>query len=118
MPACVHTKSIQSCLTFCDPMDCSPLSMGYPRKENWSGFPCLPPEDLPNPGIEPMSLRSPAMAGGLFTISATWEAPNHDKKRKKMVLILQSQRNKQTKGHRFFIQFLTNTILPYALMLN
>ena len=33
-----------------------------------------PPEDLPNPGIKPMSLRSPALAGRLFTTSATWEA--------------------------------------------
>ena len=42
---------------------------------NWSGLPCPPPEDLPNPGMEPMSLTSPALAGGFFTISTTWEAP-------------------------------------------
>ena len=28
---------------------------GFSRKEYWSGLPCLPPGDLPNPGIEPMS---------------------------------------------------------------
>ena len=42
----------------CDPMDCSlpaPLSMGFPRQEYWSGLPCPPAGDLPNPGIEPMS---------------------------------------------------------------
>ena len=33
------------------------------------------PGDLPDPGIEPGSLASPILAGGLFTISATWEAP-------------------------------------------
>ena len=33
-------------------------------------------QDLPNPGIEPMSLKSPALAGGFFTTSATWEAPS------------------------------------------
>ena len=32
------------------------------------------PGDLPNPGMEPMSLLSPALAGGFFTITATWEA--------------------------------------------
>ena len=32
----------------------------------------LPPGDLPDPGIEPMSLMSPALEGGLFTPSATW----------------------------------------------
>ena len=32
-------------------------------------------KDLPDPGIEPSSLESPALAGGFFTTSATWEAP-------------------------------------------
>ena len=39
------------------------------------GLPCPPPGDLPNPGIEPMSLMSPALAGRFFTTHATWEAP-------------------------------------------
>ena len=47
----------------------------FSRQEYWSGLPCSPPGDLPDPGIEPMSLSSPAMAGGFFTPSATWEAP-------------------------------------------
>ena len=50
------------------------LSMGFSRQEYWSGLPCLPPEELPDPGIEPASLMSPALAGRLFTTSATWEA--------------------------------------------
>jgi len=49
--------------------------MGFSRQEYWSGLPCPPPGDLPNPGIEPMSLMSPALADMFFTISATWEAP-------------------------------------------
>ena len=43
------------------------LSMGFSRQEYWSGLPCPPPEDLPDPGIEPVSLMSPALAGGFFT---------------------------------------------------
>ena len=39
----------------------APLSMGFFRQEYWSGLPCLPPGDLPNPGIEP---RSPALQVG------------------------------------------------------
>ena len=39
----------------------APLSMGFFRKEYWSGFPFPPPRDLPNPGIEPASLMSPAL---------------------------------------------------------
>ena len=41
--------------------------MGFHRQEYWSGLPCPPPGDLPDSGIEPMSLTSPAMAGGFFT---------------------------------------------------
>ena len=37
-------------------------------------MPCPPPGDLSNPEIEPTSLTSPALAGGFFTTSATWEA--------------------------------------------
>ena len=46
----------------------APLSMGFSRQEYWSGLPCPPPGDLPNPGIEPASLMSPALAGRFFTI--------------------------------------------------
>ena len=42
----------------------APLSMGFPRQEYWSGVPFLPPGDLPDSGIKPMS---PALAGGFFT---------------------------------------------------
>ena len=45
----------------------APLSMGFSRQEHWSGLPFPPPGDLPDPGTEPKSLVSPALAGGLFT---------------------------------------------------
>ena len=51
------------------------LSVGFSRQECWSGLPCPPLGDLPDPGIEPVSLTSPALAGRFFTTSATWEAP-------------------------------------------
>ena len=51
----------------------APLSTGFSRQEYWSGLLCPSPGDLPNPGIEPISLTSPALAGGFFTTSATWE---------------------------------------------
>ena len=44
-----------------------PLSMGFSRQEYWSQLPFLSPGYLPNPGIEPMSLASPALAGSFFT---------------------------------------------------
>ena len=48
----------------------APLSMGFSRQEYWSGLPFPTPGDLPNPGMEPMSLTSPAMAGEFFTTAA------------------------------------------------
>ena len=49
----------------------APLSMGFSRQEYWSGLPCPPAGNRPNPGTETVSLVSPALVGGFFT---TWEA--------------------------------------------
>ena len=49
--------------------------MRFSRQENWSGLPCPSPGDLPDPGITLTSPISPALGSGLFTASATWEAP-------------------------------------------
>ena len=60
----------QSCPTLCNPMDCSQPGFsvhGFPRQEYWTGLPFPPLGDLPNPGIEPASSASPALAGGFFT---------------------------------------------------
>ena len=45
----------------------APLSIVFPRQEHWSGLPFPPPGDLPDPGIEPMSLASPALADEFLT---------------------------------------------------
>ena len=50
------------------------LFMRFSRQDYWSGLPCPPSGDLPNPGIEPASLTSSALAGGFFTTITTWEA--------------------------------------------
>jgi len=42
--------------------------------EYWNGLPCPPPGDLPDPGVEPRSLTSLALAGRFFTSSTTREA--------------------------------------------
>ena len=68
-----------SCPTVCDPLDCSqpsPSVMGFPRQEYSSGFPSPTLEDLPNPGIEPVSHAS--QAGGFFTTEPpgkAWSQP-------------------------------------------
>ena len=53
----------------------TPLSMEFSSQEYWSGLPCPPPGDLPEPGIKPTSLMSSALASRLFTTSTTWEVP-------------------------------------------
>ena len=55
---CACAQSLQSCLTPWTIAHQASLSMGFLRHEYWSGLPCLPPGDLPNPGIK---LASPAL---------------------------------------------------------
>ena len=65
---CLVTKS---CLTCWDPMDCnSPGSSvhGFSRQEYWSGLPFPSPEDLRDPGIEPLHCRE------ILYLWVTWEA--------------------------------------------
>ena len=67
-------KLLQLCPTLCDPMVVAhqaPLSMVFSRQEYWRGLPRPPAGDLPNPGIEPMSLTSSALAEGFFATSTT-----------------------------------------------
>ena len=52
----------------------APLSMGFFRQEYWSGWPFPLLGDLSDPGIKPLSLVSPTLAGRFFTTSSTWES--------------------------------------------
>ena len=75
--ACFHAKLLQLCPTLCDPRDCGPPGTSVhgilkARIPEWVALP--PPGDLPNPRIESMSLKSPALAGRFFTTSTIWEA--------------------------------------------
>ena len=58
-------------------MDYNPAGssvMEYSSQEYWSVLPCPPPVDLPDPRMEPVSVKFPELAGGFFTTSAFWEA--------------------------------------------
>ena len=75
MNACVLSCSVVS---DCEPLDCNhqvPLSMGFSRKEYWSGLPFPSLGDLPDPGIKPMSHTSPALADGFFTTEPPGKPP-------------------------------------------
>ena len=74
---CVHAKSLQSCPTLCNTMDHSlPGSSVHAilQARILSTIPCPPPGNPTNPGIQPESLTSPALAGRFFISSATQEA--------------------------------------------
>ena len=76
MPVCIrncfsHVWLFTTSWTIACP---APLSMGFSRQEYWSGLPCSPSGDLPDPGIELSSLTSPALEGRFFMTSANWEA--------------------------------------------
>ena len=76
--ACLHAKLLQSCPTLCDPMDLARqvlLSMGISRQEYWSGLPCPPPGDRPNPGIESMSSVSHALQADSLSAELPRDAP-------------------------------------------
>ena len=70
-----ESSGAQSRPTLCDPMICSlpgPSLHVFSRHEYWSGMPCPPPGDRPDPGVEP---KSTTIAGGFFNLRVTWEAP-------------------------------------------
>ena len=76
MLAWVHAKLLQSCPTLCKLMDYSLTGSSVNRilqARILERVAMPPPGDLPNPGMKPMSLKSPALAGGFFTTSAPWE---------------------------------------------
>jgi len=63
----------QSWLILCDTIECRPPDSSvheFSSQEYWSGLPFISPEDLPYPGIEPMSPVSPTLAGRYFTTEA------------------------------------------------
>ena len=65
-PLCACSVA-QSYSTSCNPWIVAhqaPLPMGFFRQEYWSGLPFLPPREIPDTGIEPVS---PTLAGGFFT---------------------------------------------------
>ena len=76
--ACMCAKSLQSCLTLCSPMDCSPTDSSVhgilqAGPLEWVAMPSSRGSSQPRDQTH-VSLMSPALAGGFFTTSATWEA--------------------------------------------
>ena len=70
--------------TLCNLMDCSPqarLSIGFSRQECCSGLPFPVPRDIPNSGIEPAFLASPALAGRFFTTAPPGKPPKNKHRR-------------------------------------
>ena len=81
MRVCVCVCSLSCVQFFGGSKDYSPPgSSTHRNQEYWSGVPFPAPGNLPNPGIKPTSLASPALGGGcvfcyFFHHCVTWEAP-------------------------------------------
>ena len=77
---CIGAKFLQSHLTSCDAIDCGPSGSSCPwdspGKNTGVGCHALLQGIFPTQGVESASLMSPALAGGFYTISTTWEAHN------------------------------------------
>ena len=73
LAACVHavTSVMSDSATPWTIAHQAPLSMGFSRQEYWSGFPCSPPGDLPNSGLEP---EAPALQADSLLLSL-WRSP-------------------------------------------
>ena len=69
-----HFSRVQLCLVLWTVVHQASLSLEFSRQGYWSGLPFPPPGYLPDPGIEPVSLKSPALASRIFTAIATLEA--------------------------------------------
>ena len=75
---CVHAKSLQLCLTLCEPMDLWSARLLYlwdsPAKNTGVGYHALLQGIFPTQGLNPRLLCLPALEGRFFTTSAPWEA--------------------------------------------
>ena len=79
--ACMPAQLLSSVWLFATPWTAAhqaPPSMAFPRQEYWSGLPFPPAGDLPNPGVEPTSLMSLALAGRFLTTVPTRKPSNAD----------------------------------------
>ena len=99
----------------------SPLFLGFSRQEYWSGLPCPPPGNLPNPGIELCLLRLQHWQAG----SSTWEAQVFIRRNKKRVQYLwidtqlSSERESCPCGsldHFYYGAFLSDFLWPVLLL--
>ena len=70
------------------------LSMGFSRQGYWSGLPCLPLGDLPNPRIKPTFLIPPALADRFSTTGTTWEAHSDHRSKQNQIINLHGSRKK------------------------
>ena len=80
MHVCVqsHFSRVRLCAALWTVVHQASLSIEFCRQQYWSGFPCPPPGDLPDPENKPTSLTCPVLAGRFISTSTPWEdSPFH-----------------------------------------
>ena len=110
-----HVHQVGDAIQPSHPLLCpSPPAFNLFQQKYWGRLLCLPPGDLPDPGIEPISLMSPALAGGFFTTSTTWELPgkpwNPVGTQNYLLSIWIHQGNKQ----KFMYEIINYTVNPWT----
>ena len=91
----------------------APLSMEFSRQEYWRALPFPPPGDLPDPGIKPKFLASPALAGRFFTTTAfeTIEIPERTKQQQHFFKCINNltvlKLERQVSGNHVFAKWCT-----------
>ena len=86
--ACYVASVVSGSETLCTVACQAPLSMGFSRQESWSGLPCPPPGDFPNPGIKP---RSSALQADSLPLShqggpPTFSLAHHNTSKKSLLV--------------------------------
>jgi len=108
----------QSCPTLCDPRTVAcltPLSMEFSRQEYWSELPFPPLEDLPNLGIELLSLASPSLAGRFFTTEPCGNKSNYEHVEFECLWELQGEDVEQTVG--CIVHCVVGLLSPHCMVL-
>ena len=106
-------KSLQSCLTLCDPMDCSLPGSSvhdiFSRQEHWSGLLCPPPQGVPDPGIKS---RSPVSCTGKEVLYHEHHLGSHSKLTYLLPFSMKYSLCKKIHGSDFIRVFAFNSAFP------
>ena len=111
-----HFSCVQLFVTLWTTACQASLSVGFSSQEYWGGLPCPPPRNLPDLGIEPRPLMSPALAEKFFTISSTGKAHLYVNSYNKLTFKSKSCVNEILFEGFIFVQVIFSCFLTTAML--